>query len=143
MGFVRVSRCKDAQGAYRGALMHAPPAYAPPVYAPPPMAEAIWAHLIEARDQIMAMVRPGASCLTIYEAFIAHLAKMNLPPISFVLVTIQSLPRTLIALHARLQQLPHAPVEIAEWQNQSIPPAFDALLSTSVSVCFENVFEAI
>jgi Xaa-Pro aminopeptidase len=51
---------------------------------PPPMAEAIWAHLIEARDQIMAMVRPGASCLTIYEAFIAHLAKMNLPPISFV-----------------------------------------------------------
>jgi Xaa-Pro aminopeptidase len=50
----------------------------------PPMAEAIWAHLIEAKHQIMAMVRPGASCLGIYEAFIAHLAKMSLPPISFV-----------------------------------------------------------
>jgi Xaa-Pro aminopeptidase len=30
------------------------------------------------------MVRPGASCLEIYDAFIAHLAKLKLPPISFV-----------------------------------------------------------
>jgi hypothetical protein len=39
-GFSRVSRCKDAHGAYRGQMMmqqpyYAPPVYAPPVYAPP------------------------------------------------------------------------------------------------------------
>ena len=50
----------------------------------PPMAEEIWAHLVEAKYQIMAMVKPGASCLAIYDAFIAHLAKKRLPPISFV-----------------------------------------------------------
>ena len=50
----------------------------------PPMAEEIWAHLVEAKYRIMAMVKPGASCLAIYDAFIAHLAKKNLPPISFV-----------------------------------------------------------
>ena len=32
----------------------------------------------------MDMVKPGASCLKIYEAFIAKLGQMNLPPISFV-----------------------------------------------------------
>jgi Xaa-Pro aminopeptidase len=48
------------------------------------MADEIWAHLVEAKYQIMAMVRPGASCLAIYDAFIAHLAKKRLPPISFV-----------------------------------------------------------
>jgi Xaa-Pro aminopeptidase len=54
------------------------------VEAAPPMAEPIWAHLVEAKYRIMEMVRPGASCLAIYDAFIAHLAKLNLPPISFV-----------------------------------------------------------
>jgi len=32
----------------------------------------------------MEMVRPGASCRAIYDAFIAKLAEMDLPPISFV-----------------------------------------------------------
>ncbi len=50
----------------------------------PPMADEIWAHLVEAKYQIMTMVKPGASCLAIYDAFIAHLAKKSLPPISFV-----------------------------------------------------------
>lgn len=50
----------------------------------PPMANEIWKLLIEAKYQIMAMVRPGASCLDIYQAFIAKLAEKNLPPISFV-----------------------------------------------------------
>lgn len=50
----------------------------------PPMAEEIWAHLVEAKYRILEMVKPGASCLAIYDAFIAHLAKKNLPPISFV-----------------------------------------------------------
>jgi Xaa-Pro aminopeptidase len=48
------------------------------------MAEEIWKLLIEAKYQIMAMVKPGASCLEIYKAFIAKLAEKNLPPISFV-----------------------------------------------------------
>lgn len=54
------------------------------VQEPPPMAERIWRHLIECKYQIMEMVRPGASCRSIYDAFIAKLSEMNLPPISFV-----------------------------------------------------------
>lgn len=50
----------------------------------PPMAEEIWKLLVEAKYQIMAMVKPGASCLEIYRAFIAKLAEKNLPPIAFV-----------------------------------------------------------
>jgi Xaa-Pro aminopeptidase len=50
----------------------------------PPMAKEIWAHLVECKYQIMDMVKPGASCLAIYKAFIAKLEKFNLPPISFV-----------------------------------------------------------
>lgn len=50
----------------------------------PTMAAEIWKLLIEAKYRIMAMVAPGASCLEIYRAFIAKLAEMNLPPISFV-----------------------------------------------------------
>jgi Xaa-Pro aminopeptidase len=50
----------------------------------PPMATEIWRLLVEAKYRIMEMVRPGASCMAIYEAFIAKLAEMNLPPISFV-----------------------------------------------------------
>ena len=48
------------------------------------MAEDIWKLLIDAKYQIMGMVKPGASCLEIYQAFIAKLAARNLPPISFV-----------------------------------------------------------
>lgn len=50
----------------------------------PPMAEEIWQHLVECKYQIMEMVKPGASCLAIYRAFIEKLEKKNLPPISFV-----------------------------------------------------------
>lgn len=51
---------------------------------PPSMAKEIWAHLVECKYEIMRMVKPGASCRAVYDAFIAKLAKMNLPPISFV-----------------------------------------------------------
>ena len=47
-------------------------------------AEAIWQHLVDCKYQIMEMVKPGASCHAIYDAFIAKLAEMDLPPISFV-----------------------------------------------------------
>ncbi len=50
----------------------------------PPMADKIWAHLVECKYEIMEKVKPGASCRAIYDAFIAKLTKMNLPPISFV-----------------------------------------------------------
>jgi Xaa-Pro dipeptidase len=50
----------------------------------PPMAEKLWQHLIDCKYEIIEMVRPGASCRAIYDAFIARLAKANMPPISFV-----------------------------------------------------------
>ena len=50
----------------------------------PPMAEEIWAHLVACKYQILQMVKPGASCRAIYDAFIAKLEEMKLPPISFV-----------------------------------------------------------
>ena len=50
----------------------------------PPKAEEIWKHLVDCKYQIMDMVKPGASCRAIYDAFIAKLSKLNLPPISFV-----------------------------------------------------------
>ncbi|MEW6436367.1 MAG: Xaa-Pro peptidase family protein [Pseudomonadota bacterium] len=50
----------------------------------PPKASEIWAHLIECKYEIMEKVKPGASCREIYDAFVAKLAKANLPPISFV-----------------------------------------------------------
>jgi Xaa-Pro dipeptidase len=50
----------------------------------PPMAEEIWKHLVDCKYQIMEMVKPGASCRAVYDAFIAKLSEMKLPPISFV-----------------------------------------------------------
>jgi Xaa-Pro aminopeptidase len=50
----------------------------------PTKAEEIWKHLVDCKYQIMDMVKPGASCRAIYDAFIAKLSKLNLPPISFV-----------------------------------------------------------
>lgn len=50
----------------------------------PPMAETLWQHLIDCKYEIMEMVRPGASCRAIYDAFIARLTKANMPAISFV-----------------------------------------------------------
>ena len=50
----------------------------------PPMAESIWAHLVECKYEIMEKVKPGAGCREIYDAFIAKLSRLDLPPISFV-----------------------------------------------------------
>ncbi|HET9663876.1 MAG TPA: Xaa-Pro peptidase family protein [Burkholderiales bacterium] len=50
----------------------------------PPHAETIWKNLVECKYLIMDMIRPGASCRAIYEAFIRKLSELNLPPISFV-----------------------------------------------------------
>jgi Xaa-Pro aminopeptidase len=50
----------------------------------PPMAEPIWAHLVACKYLLLDMIRPGASCLSIYKAFAEKLDEMKLPPISFV-----------------------------------------------------------
>ncbi|MEP7300251.1 MAG: Xaa-Pro peptidase family protein [Caldimonas sp.] len=50
----------------------------------PPKAEEIWQHLVDCKYQILEMVKPGASCRAIYDAFIAKLSELKLPPISFV-----------------------------------------------------------
>lgn len=50
----------------------------------PPHAERIWSHLVDCKYRIMEMVKPGASCRAIYDAFIAKLTELDLPPISFV-----------------------------------------------------------
>ena len=48
------------------------------------MAIEIWKHLVECKYDILSQVKPGASCRKIYDEFIAKLAQMKLPPISFV-----------------------------------------------------------
>jgi Xaa-Pro dipeptidase len=50
----------------------------------PPHADEIWKVLTDCKHDILERIRPGASCRAIYDAFIARLAKSNLPPISFV-----------------------------------------------------------
>src|SRR5690242_17353223 len=50
----------------------------------PPHAEEIWLNLVECKYLIMYMIKPGASCRAIYEAFLRKLAELDLPPISFV-----------------------------------------------------------
>jgi Xaa-Pro aminopeptidase len=50
----------------------------------PDHAERIWQHMVECKYLMMEMIKPGASCRAIYNAFIAKLAAANLPPISFV-----------------------------------------------------------
>lgn len=50
----------------------------------PDHAERIWAHLVTCKYMIMDMIKPGASAHAVYRAFLAKLAEMNLPPISFV-----------------------------------------------------------
>lgn len=51
---------------------------------PPEKAEEIWQLMVECKYAILDKIRPGASCLAIYEDFIARLGRLNLPPISFV-----------------------------------------------------------
>jgi Xaa-Pro dipeptidase len=50
----------------------------------PAHAEKIWQNLVECKYLIMDMIRPGASCRAIYEAFLRKLSELDLPPISFV-----------------------------------------------------------
>lgn len=50
----------------------------------PAHAETIWRNLVECKYLIMDMIKPGASCRAIYEAFLRKLAELDLPPISFV-----------------------------------------------------------
>jgi Xaa-Pro dipeptidase len=50
----------------------------------PPHAERIWKNLVECKYLIMDMIKPGASCRAIYEAFLRKLSELDLPPISFV-----------------------------------------------------------
>jgi len=54
------------------------------VGAPPPHAQAIWRNLVECKYLTLEMLKPGASSRSIYEAFIRHLSKLKLPPISFL-----------------------------------------------------------
>lgn len=54
------------------------------VQAAPQKAEELWQHLIDCKYEIMEMVKPGASCRAIYDAFITRLSKANMPAISFV-----------------------------------------------------------
>ena len=54
------------------------------VQRPPAHAETIWRNLVECKYLLMDMIKPGASCRAIYEAFIAKLSELDLPPISFV-----------------------------------------------------------
>jgi Xaa-Pro dipeptidase len=50
----------------------------------PAHAAKIWQNLVECKYLLMDMIKPGASCRAIYEAFIRKLSELNLPPISFV-----------------------------------------------------------
>ncbi|RME68725.1 MAG: aminopeptidase P family protein, partial [Alphaproteobacteria bacterium] len=50
----------------------------------PAHAEDIWQNLVECKYLVLDMIKPGASSRAIYEAFLAHLGKLKLPPIRFV-----------------------------------------------------------
>lgn len=51
---------------------------------PPPMATEIWDLMVECKYAILDQIKPGASCLAVYNDFIGRLDRMKLPPISFV-----------------------------------------------------------
>jgi len=50
----------------------------------PAHAEKIWQNLVDCKYLLLDMIKPGASCRAIYDAFIRKLSELNLPPISFV-----------------------------------------------------------
>lgn len=54
------------------------------VQSAPRHAEEIWQNLVECKYLVLDMIKPGASSRKIYEAFIGHLAKLDLPPIKFI-----------------------------------------------------------
>lgn len=54
------------------------------VQEPPEMAEEIWQLMVDCKYGILDQIKPGASCLGVYNDFIRRLDKLKLPPISFV-----------------------------------------------------------
>ena len=50
----------------------------------PPFADEIWQTLVECKYFLLDAIRPGASCQELYSKSISILAKMDLPPISFL-----------------------------------------------------------
>ena len=54
------------------------------VVRPPDHAERIWANLVECKYLVLDMIKPGASSRAIYDAFLAKLGELDLPPIAFV-----------------------------------------------------------
>jgi len=54
------------------------------VQEPPKMAEEIWKLMVDCKYGILEQIKPGASCVGVYNDFIRRLDTMKLPPISFV-----------------------------------------------------------
>jgi Xaa-Pro dipeptidase len=54
------------------------------VQEPPKMAEEIWKLMVDCKYRILEQIKPGASCVGVYNDFIRRLDTMKLPPISFV-----------------------------------------------------------
>jgi Xaa-Pro dipeptidase len=54
------------------------------VQEPPKMAEEIWQLMVDCKYRILEQIKPGASCVGVYNDFIRRLDTMKLPPISFV-----------------------------------------------------------
>src|ERR1700743_488788 len=48
------------------------------------MAEEIWKLMVDCKYGILEQIKPGASCVGVYNDFIRRLDTMKLPPISFV-----------------------------------------------------------
>lgn len=51
---------------------------------PPEHAERIWAILSDATNQLLEIIKPGASTREIYEAYLKMIASLDMPPIAFV-----------------------------------------------------------
>lgn len=54
------------------------------VQEPPKMAEEIWQVMVDCKYGILDQIKPGVSCLGVYNDFIRRLDRKKLPPISFV-----------------------------------------------------------
>jgi Xaa-Pro dipeptidase len=54
------------------------------VTAPPDHAERIWAILSDATQELLRIIKPGASSRAIYEDYLKMIAPLNMPPIAFV-----------------------------------------------------------
>ncbi|MDP6087097.1 MAG: M24 family metallopeptidase, partial [Nitrospinota bacterium] len=44
----------------------------------------IWRVLIECKERVLGLIRPGARTRAVYEAFMEKFGELGLPPISFV-----------------------------------------------------------